>query len=170
MPLLFLCVILLFSCQKPAEPPVVRDPAKTMQADTADEQMLRIAEDAQTTLPTFFRQLTRAGAGATEAEHFCVKYPFPADEHSGINTEQVWLAGIHFKNGIYYGILANSPRHLSGMKKGDTVMFDMDKITDWMFVRDEKIIGGDSIKYLLEKIPDSQRTDRERELLRNSWR
>jgi uncharacterized protein YegJ (DUF2314 family) len=52
------------------------------------------------------------------------------------------------------------------MKKGDKVMFDTDTVTDWMYVRGGRIIGGDSIKYLLGKIPEDQRSDEERELLR----
>jgi uncharacterized protein YegJ (DUF2314 family) len=133
-----------------------------MQEDQFDEEILQISEDARNTLPGFFRQLTRGGG----AEHFCVKYPFAADEDSGINTEQVWLTGIYFKDGLYYGILTNTPRHLGRLKKGDKVTFNMDEITDWMYVRGGKITGGDSIKYLLEKIPEYQRGEGERELLR----
>jgi uncharacterized protein YegJ (DUF2314 family) len=134
-----------------------------MQIGQTDKEIAQIAEDARNTLPGFFRQLTRAD---TKEEHFCIKYPFKADEGSGVNMEQVWLTGIHFKNGIYYGFLASAPRHLSGMKKGDKVMFDTDTVTDWMYVRGGRIIGGDSIKYLLKKIPEDQRSDEERELLR----
>jgi uncharacterized protein YegJ (DUF2314 family) len=134
-----------------------------MQVGQTDKDLAQIAEEARNTLPGFFRQLTRAD---TKEEHFCIKYPFKADEGSGVNMEQVWLTDIHFKNGIYYGFLASAPRHLSGMKKGDKVMFDTDTVTDWMYVRGGRIIGGDSIKYFLKKIPEDQRSDEERELLR----
>jgi len=165
MLLLCFCTIFLFSCQKSSNQPAPQEPARTiiMQTGQTDEKIAQIAEDARNTLPGFFRQLTRADA---KEEHFCIKYPFQADNDSGITMEQIWLTGIHFKNGIYYGFLASAPRHLSGMKKGDKVMFDTDAITDWMYVRGDRIIGGDSIKYLLEKIPDDQRSDEERKLLR----
>jgi uncharacterized protein YegJ (DUF2314 family) len=161
--LLFFCVFLLFSCKKQPEL-LATGPAEasTVQLGYIDRELARIAEDAQDTLPGFFKALAR-GAGAA---HFCVKYPLPADEGSGIDREQVWLTGIHFKNGMHYGIIANAPRHLSGVKKGDKIIFDMDAVTDWMYIRDGKIIGGDSIKYLLEQIPEGQRGGRERELLR----
>ena len=162
---LLTCVILFISCQKSSDQPTPQEPAKTItiQIGQTDKEIAQIAEDARNTLPGFFRQLTRADA---KEEHFCIKYPFKADEGSGVNMEQVWLTGIHFKNGIYYGFLASAPRHLSGMKKGDKVMFDTDTVTDWMYVRGGRIIGGDSIKYLLRKIPEEQRSDEERELLR----
>ncbi|MDR0495193.1 MAG: DUF2314 domain-containing protein [Treponema sp.] len=128
-----------------------------------NEKMLQIAEDARDTLSGFFRHLNRVNA---EEGHFCVKYPFAADDDNGTNREQIWLTGIHFKNGIYYGFLANSPRHLAGMKKGDKVIFDMDNITDWLYVRNGKIIGGDSMKYLLEQVPQNQLSGNEHKLLR----
>jgi uncharacterized protein YegJ (DUF2314 family) len=161
MPLLLLCAVLLFSCQKSSDLSVAGEPSRIIKEGQNNEEILQITEDARNTLPGFFRQLTRGAA-----EHFCVKYPFITDEDSGVNTEQLWLTGIYFKNGVYYGILANTPRHLGGLKKGDKVTFNMDEITDWMYVRGGKIIGGDSIKYLLERIPDYQRSEGERELLR----
>ena len=152
-----LCMTLLFSCQKTSDLHEVT----IMRVDREDAEIARIAEDARSTLPVFFRYLTRAGA-----DHCYVKYPLTADDDSGVNMEQVWLTGIQYKNGRYLGVLSSAPRYLSGMRKGDTVIFDMDTITDWMYVRGEKIIGGESIKYLLEKIPENERSDRERELLR----
>jgi len=157
MPFFLLCAVLLFSCEKSPEPPEVT----TMPVYQDDMEIARIAEDARNTLPVFFRYLTTSGAG----KDCYVKYPFMADEDSGIDREQIWLTGIQFNNGKYFGVLASAPRHLSGMKRGDRVIFDMDTITDWMYVRGGKITGGESIKYLLEKIPESQRNDRERELL-----
>jgi uncharacterized protein YegJ (DUF2314 family) len=162
MGFVLLCAVLLFSCEKSAEPPEVT----VMPVYQDDMEIVRIAEDARNTLPVFFRYLTRTGAGASAGKDCYVKYPFLADENSGVDKEQIWLTGIQFSNGQYFGVLANAPRYLSGMKRGDRVIFDMDTITDWMYVRDGKITGGESIKYLLEKTPENQRNDRERELLR----
>jgi len=157
MSLFLLCAVLLFSCEKPADPPEIT----VIPVYQDDRELERIAEDARNTLPVFFRHLTRAGSSA----ECYVKYPFLADEDSGIDREQVWLTGIQFSNGRYFGILTSNPRYLSGMKKGDRVVFDMEAITDWMYVRSGKIIGGESIKYLLGKIPEDQYNDRDRELL-----
>ena len=162
MPVLLLCTVLLFSCERPFVLGPSQEPARTVQLEQADEEVMQIAEDARDTLTGFFRRINSAGA---EESDFCVKYPFAVNDDSGIDTEQIWLTGIRFRDGTYYGILAGTPRCLDGMKRGDTVAFDTEMITDWMYVRNGKIIGGYSIKYLLEKIPDDQRTDSERKLL-----
>ena len=156
--IVLLCAVLFFSCEKSSEPPKVT----VMPIYQDDMELTRIAEDARRTLSVFFRQLTRTSAG----KDCYVKCPFTADEGSGVDREQIWLTGIQFRNGKYFGVLTSSPRYLSGMKRGDRVAFDIDAITDWMYIRSGKITGGESIKYLLEKVPEDQRSDREREFLR----
>ena len=163
MPLLFLCAALLLSCAKqPVLPAHDQTGAETVQTDRTDGEILRIAEEARRTLPVFFRHLTRAEAGE---EGFSIKYPFKADEGAGIVMEQLWLTGIHFKDGNYYGTVAGDPVYISGMKKGDTAVFDEEMITDWMYIRNGKISGGRSIKYLIETIPESRRSEGQRKML-----
>jgi len=125
-------------------------------------EILRIAREARSGFPQFFRHLTRPNA---DESNFCIKYPFTEVYDNDIITEQIWLTGIRFRNGRYYGTPVNTPLHISGMRKGRAVNFSTDGITDWMFVRNGKIIGGQSIKYLLEQIPEQRRTDEQKELL-----
>jgi uncharacterized protein YegJ (DUF2314 family) len=162
--LLLLCAAFLPCClRQPVVDTINRPPGEsTVIAAQADTGILRIADEAQSGLSVFFRQLARAQAGES---NFSVKYPFAADEGGGVGTEHIWLTGIHFKDGRYYGKLAGTPVHLSGLRRGDTVTFIADDITDWMYVKDGKIVGGFSIKYLLEKIPENRRSEVQNKLL-----
>ena len=153
-----LCVIILFSsCDKNA-----RDfsPSPEIEVEQSDKELEKIADNARRALPTFFRNLTRPEAGAN---NFYVKYPLSADD-GGI--EQVWLGDIRVKEGIYYGRLANTPSLPGDRKKGKLITFDPDKITDWMYIQDGKIIGGRSIKYLLEKTPEEKRGEDQKKILK----
>ena len=150
-----------FSCQRqPRENEAVQHTIARM--EHSDEALLQIAEDAQRTVHLFFRNLLRTDLGG---ENFSIKYPFMADSDSGIVSEQVWLSGIQFDNGLYYGVIVSEPQHLTGMRRGDTVMFDVDEITDWMYTQNGRIIGGRSIQYLLEQIPEAQRSEEQRRIL-----
>ena len=162
--LIFLCVILLFSCDKIATDASRRNkPSPVIEIGQSDKEIEKIADNARRALPIFFRNLTRPEEGAN---NFYVKYPLTADD-GGVEPkvrEQVWLGNIRFKDGVYYGSIANMSRH-TGSKKKD-ITFDPDAITDWMYLKDGKIIGGRSIKYLLEKIPETQRSEDQRKILR----
>jgi uncharacterized protein YegJ (DUF2314 family) len=150
-----LFVILLFSCDKNT-----RDfsPSAVIEVEQSDKELERIADNAQRALPTFFRNLTRPEAGA---DNFYVKYPLTDDDG---NIEQVWLGNVHLNGGIYFGRLANTTKRLES-RKGGSIIIDTDKITDWMYIQDGKIIGGRSIKYLLEKIPETQRSEGQKKIL-----
>jgi uncharacterized protein YegJ (DUF2314 family) len=140
-----------------------RPPSPTIEIGQSDQEIEKIADNARRALPIFFRNLNRPENGAN---NFYIKYPLSSDS-GGVEPkvrEQVWLGNIRFKNDSYYGIPANTPRAPGGKKKRVTI--DTDKITDWMYVQDGKIIGGRSIKYLLEKIPEDQRSEDQRSILR----
>jgi uncharacterized protein YegJ (DUF2314 family) len=159
MKFIIVCVIILLSsCYKPATDV---SPSPAIEIEHSDKEIERIAENARRALPTFFRNLTRPEAGAN---NFFVKYPLTADD--GNSTEQVWLGSIRVKDGICYGVLANATSLLNNKKKGGTIVIDTDKITDWMYIQDGKIIGGRSIKYLLEKIPEAQRSKDQKKILK----
>lgn len=137
-------------------------PSATAHLDQNDKELSRIAENARRTLPEFYRHLLRPAAGQSG---FRVKYPFRADAGSGFSMEQLWLEDIHFKDGVYYGIIANTPFYTAAIKKGDTVSFSAGDITDWMYIENGKITGGHSIKYLLEQLAEHERNDEQRAIL-----
>jgi uncharacterized protein YegJ (DUF2314 family) len=160
---LFLIPLLLLACGGRATgktPLAIADP--TLHLDQNDAELDRIAEQARATLPVFVRRLRHPMDGD---DNFRIKCPFRADSGSGFSREQLWLSDIRFKNGAYFGTVTNTPFYISGLKKGDTLSFSIDDITDWMYTRDGKIIGGLSIKYLLEQIPENERDKEQREVL-----
>jgi len=158
---LLFAICCLSSCDK-SDRNVSGRPSPTIEIERSDKEIERIADNARRALPIFLRNLARPPTGAS---NFYVKYPLSAGD-GGIEPkvrEQVWLGSIRFKDGLYYGRLANAARHTDGKKKDIT--FDPDAITDWMYIQDGKIIGGRSIKYLLEKIPEEKRSEEQRKIL-----
>ena len=136
--------------------------ATTVHADEFGGELLRIAENARNTLSVFFWHLNRPEAGEGG---FSVKYAFSTDGAADIGTEQIWIDNITFRNGRYYGTVASSPVYLVGIRRGDRVNFHADAITDWMFTRSGRIVGGYSIRYLLEQIPEAERTEGQQRML-----
>jgi uncharacterized protein YegJ (DUF2314 family) len=56
-------------------------------------------------------------------------------------------------DGSYSGKFANVPRDLPGKKAGDVAEFKEADISDWMFMRNDKIVGGETIRPLLKSMP-----------------
>ncbi|MDR1058843.1 MAG: DUF2314 domain-containing protein [Treponema sp.] len=154
---LLLCLT-LGGCKKD-EPPLFQT-ERTRQAPPGDEALERAAGEARKSLPCFLRHLQHPLRGE---EGFSVKYPFAADPGSGFLREYLWLGDIVFREGVYYGKILNRPYHIREIEAGMEVPFSFDDIADWMFLRKGKIIGGLSIRRLIEDIPP---LDREEELNR----
>ncbi|MDR0562684.1 MAG: DUF2314 domain-containing protein [Spirochaetaceae bacterium] len=126
----------------------VADP--TIHRSQDDETLLDIRQQAQETFLDFMNKLLNPEPGEQD---FLVKCPFEADPGSGFSHELIWLGDITFENGRHYGSVSNVPYYISNLKFGDRVAFNAETIDDWMYCKDGKIIGGRSIKYLIEQIP-----------------
>jgi uncharacterized protein YegJ (DUF2314 family) len=165
---ILLIPLAFFSCGKspprlPADPVPVLSGDPTQHRARDDGELARIAENARNTLPLFFRRLQRPLAGDG---NFRIKYPLKADPRSGFSREQVWLSEIRFKDGRYSGVLVNTPYYVSGLARGDVIPInDIEEITDWMFTQGGTIVGGRSIKFLLEQIPEHERDEEQRRIL-----
>ena len=140
-----LLAVWFLGCAKPAPAP---DP--TVHLSGSDETLYEISARAQETFPVFLEKLR---CPAPEESHFMVKYPFAADAGSGFSHEQLWLESIVIRDGVYYGSIANKPYYISRFTLGEQVPFDPGSITDWLYVKENAIIGGLSIRYLFEQIP-----------------
>ncbi|MDR1618277.1 MAG: DUF2314 domain-containing protein [Treponema sp.] len=134
----------------------------TLHLDRDDPELRQIAEKARDTLPVFIRRLQSPLEGDG---NFRIKYPFRTEAGSVFGREQLWLENIGFKDGAYHGTLANTPFYVPALKAGDTVTFEIDGITDWMYTSRGTIIGGRSIKYLLDQIPEHERDNEQRGVL-----
>jgi len=70
------------------------------------------------------------------------------------NGEHIWMADVKKTAvGRYSGRFANQPRDLPGKKTGEVALFGEGDISDWMFMRNGKIVGGETIRPLLKSLP-----------------
>jgi uncharacterized protein YegJ (DUF2314 family) len=127
----------------------------TIAVETTDEELAKIAEEARQTLHDFIRTLQRPIPGEGE---FYVKYGFYAEQGSSFDKEYLWLSDISFRDGFYFGKIMNIPQYIPYFKQGDRVSFIIDDIVDWMYQDNGKIVGGKSIKYLIEQIDEENRS------------
>ncbi|HPJ15757.1 MAG TPA: DUF2314 domain-containing protein [Spirochaetota bacterium] len=123
-----------------------KDGIVSVQSD--DQEMNQIIKNARDTTDQFLKAMKNP---ADDESNFIVKYPFKTDEGSELEIEHMWITDITIENNIYYGILNNEPVYIKDLKLGDKVKFDIKMISDWMYYKGDKIIGGKSVKYLLEK-------------------
>ena len=113
----------------------------------ADAEMNAAIAHARDTLPTFWASYD--APKPTESGH-CLKVRFTGDGY----VEHIWMADLEkLPDGNYTGRFSNGPTNLPGKDIGDQAEFEHADISDWMFMRNEKIVGGETIKLLLKSMP-----------------
>lgn len=84
---------------------------------------------------------------------FSVKMPF-ATEFGG---EHIWLVDVEEREGKLFGQIDNVPESVTEVQLGDTVEIVKDKISDWFYVEDNKLIGGLTIRLLRDRMSPEER-------------
>jgi uncharacterized protein YegJ (DUF2314 family) len=128
--------------------------------NSEDQAMNAIIDQARGSVNEFLKEYSDPNSTCTD---FAVKYPFDTDPGSKIAKEHIWLDNIEKKDGKYYGIVNNDPFYIKDMKFGDKVEFDINKISDWKYVKDGFLVGGKSIVYFYDRMSEKEKKEFEKE-------
>jgi len=120
------------------EPPPLPPPLPTpgiVNVATDDEAVAAAIARARRELPGV---LVRYSAGEFLDAHFTVKVPIKEQQV----TEHFWLSDTSFADGQFSGIIDSDPQYVTTLKRGDRWVASVEDVTDWMYLRDEKIYGN----------------------------
>jgi uncharacterized protein YegJ (DUF2314 family) len=143
-----LILVAAFWFTGPGTPVQAEDRSSIIDVRTTDPEMNVAIAHARETLPTFWASY-EAPKPAESGHSLKVRFPT-----GGSRGEHIWMADVKkLPNGSYSGRFANQPRDLPRKRAGDLVEFKQADISDWMFMRNGKIVGGETIKPLLKSMP-----------------
>jgi len=124
------------------------DHSPIVDVPTSDPVMAAAIARARATLPEFWASYENP-KGSENGHSLKVRFPT-----GGKNGEHIWMADVKkLGGGLYSGRFANAPRDLPGRREGDLVEFTEVQISDWMFMRNGKIVGGETIRPMLKSLP-----------------
>ena len=141
-------VIAILACALGSRPAVAQS-GGIVGVPSADAAVKFAQEKARASLPDFWRALAKPGPGE---EKFSLKVGVST---GGNDSEHIWVNGIErLSEGRFAGRLNNDPRDIEGKKSGDRIEFDEAQIFDWMFMRNGKIVGNETMRPLLNHMPE----------------
>lgn len=116
-----------------------------------DPAMAAAKTKARATLAEFWNAFDKPGPGE---DRFSLKVGFPTQ---GNDSEHIWVNEIgRLPEGRYAGKLVNVPRKIPGAAAGSRVEFGDDQISDWMFMRNNKIVGNETLRPLLGRMQPAE--------------
>ena len=131
---------LLSSCSK-------RDPVIHVEKD--DPEMNAAIAKGRETLPKFWQVFRDHPKGESD---FALKVKITDEK----GTEYFWAIDIAQRDGETLGTINNDPEIVKSVKLGDRIAIPEKDISDWMYMRDEKIVGNYTLRPLLKKMPKDE--------------
>jgi uncharacterized protein YegJ (DUF2314 family) len=117
-------------------------------ADDDPEMTAAIAE-ARETLPQFWQVFDKPEGGESD---FALKVKI-TDERG---VEHFWVTDIERRDGKMMGTINNDPDTVASVKLGDKIEIPEADISDWLYMRDGKMVGNLTLKPLFKQMPEEE--------------
>lgn len=121
-----------------------------------DKAMDRAVDHAQKSLGFFIAALQKKRAGD---ERFEVKKGFV----DGDKVEQLWVDHLSWDGHEFRGRINNKPIDVKNVHLGQTVTIAPRDVTDWMFVKEGKLMGGYTTRVIYSRLSPSEKAQFDQE-------
>ena len=110
-----------------------------------DPEMLSAIAKARETLPQFWQAFEQRVPGELV---FSLKVKITDKK----GAEHFWLTEIERRDGQIFGTINNDPNIVSSVKLGDRIPIPEADISDWLYMRDHKMVGNFTLRVLFKQM------------------
>jgi uncharacterized protein YegJ (DUF2314 family) len=121
------------------------------QVASEDAAMNAAIAKAKATADDFIRALHTQKPGTKD---YFVKKPYRTPSGNG---EHMWIEVLEEEQGVLKGRVANEAEETREVKMGQSVSLKISEISDWKYQDGNKLIGGFTIRYFVEKMSPKER-------------
>jgi|KBSSwiStaDraftv2_1062776.scaffolds.fasta_scaffold08915_13 uncharacterized protein YegJ (DUF2314 family) len=132
--------------------------ADTYSVTAEDASMNSAIDNARKTIGKFDQALKSNNSSYTD---FAVKKRYNTADGGG---EHMWIAGISLVNGNYKGFVNNDAEKTHEVKYGDSVIVRRSEITDWMYLDNNVLRGGYTIREIRNQLTKEERIKMDKDL------
>jgi uncharacterized protein YegJ (DUF2314 family) len=128
------------------------DPAWCKTISDDDKAMDRAVTKARESLGFFLAALQAHKPDSTgfEVKKCCV---------DGDSVEHVWIGNITWDGKMFHGRVDNAPLDVRNIKLGQRVTVAPEDVTDWMFVKDGKLMGAFTTRVFYSRLSPEEKTE-----------
>jgi uncharacterized protein YegJ (DUF2314 family) len=122
---------------------------KVVNVDENDPEMLVAIAKARESLPQFWQVFEDRARGESD---FALKVKI-TDKNG---TEHFWATEIERQDGRTMATINNDPNIVASVKLGDRIEIPEADISDWLYLRDGKMVGNETLRPLLKTMPTDE--------------
>jgi uncharacterized protein YegJ (DUF2314 family) len=109
--------------------------------------MNRAKKQGRETVPRFIALISAQTEGT-----YSLKFPLTQNG----KTEHIWMQVFVYKDGVFTGLLANTPVEGNAYKMGDRMDIKQADVEDWMVRSEKAIYGGYTTRVMLADFPGEE--------------
>lgn len=115
-----------------------------------DKEMDRAVAKARESLGFFLAALkaNKADSRDFEVKKCCV---------AGDNVEHVWVRDVSWDGKVFHGRVDSQPLAVTNLRLGQEITVTPEDLTDWMFVKDDKLMGGFTTRVLYRRLSPEEK-------------
>ncbi|HXY33794.1 MAG TPA: DUF2314 domain-containing protein [Planctomycetaceae bacterium] len=125
-------------------------PDKVVHVRVDHPQMNGAIKKARASVGTFIAALQSPKPGQVG---FKVKAKF----EEGSKVEDIWLDHVTYDGTNFRGGIANAPERVKNVKFGEKATVAPAEISDWMYLDNRKLVGGETVRVWLETLSPAER-------------
>jgi uncharacterized protein YegJ (DUF2314 family) len=122
---------------------------KTISVSSDDAEMNAAIAKARASLPDFWQAYQKREQGESG---FSLKVKIIDNE----KIEHFWVVDIERKDGKITGAINNDPDNVQNVKLGDKITVNEPDISDWLYLRNGKMVGNYTLRALFKEKPKSE--------------
>ena len=122
---------------------------RLIRVPNSDPEMAAAIAKAHVSLPSFWKSLEQP---APDEEGFALKVAIK----DGADVEHFWLIDVARDGGKLSGTINNEPEIVGNVSNGERYEFTDADISDWLYMRNGKMVGNETMRPLLKRMPKSQ--------------
>jgi len=134
-----------------------KSPDKMTVVSKDDPQINAAIEKARASLATFIAALQSPKPGQVG---FQVKAKFT----DGGKVEHIWLGNLSYDGTNFQGTIDNEPEMVKNVKNGQRVTVAPADISDWMYLENRKLVGGETFRVFRNRRSPAERADLDKHL------
>jgi uncharacterized protein YegJ (DUF2314 family) len=77
----------------------------------------------------------------------------------GGKVEHMWLGQVTSDGKSFQGTIDNEPEMVKNVKDGQRVTVAPTEISDWMYLENQKMVGGETVRVLRDRLSPAERAN-----------
>ncbi len=122
-----------------------------------DSEMVAAMQNARDHFPEFWTVISADHKRVIPLFASAMVKAYFSDDDAPEGGEHMWVGSIDYDGKMISGVLMDTPGHVRSVRMGQSVSFPIERLSDWLFIRDGKAVGVFTVQLLRTRMTSEQR-------------